>query len=133
LLPDAPVPDGRTVLTTPDAIGDEAVRGHGGHPPPFIRDTNEKLRVEGGPPRLGHAWSGRERPLDRFDLVVFAGFPVARDALADELVERLGEDRVRAAGDCRAPRRIHDAVLEGSLAGHAVGVELGAAALAAAP
>jgi hypothetical protein len=98
-----------------------------------VCSTNEKLRVEGGPPRLGHAWSGRERPLDRFDLVVFAGFPVARDALADELVERLGEDRVRAAGDCRAPRRIHDAVLEGSLAGHAVGVELGAAALAAAP
>jgi transposase-like protein len=40
LLPDAPVPDGRTVLTSPDTIGDEAVRGHGRHPPPFIRDTN---------------------------------------------------------------------------------------------
>jgi transposase-like protein len=48
LLPDAPVPDGRTVLTNPDTTGDEAVRGHGGHPPPFIRDTNplERLNKE---------------------------------------------------------------------------------------
>jgi len=28
LLPDAPVPDGRTVLTNPDAQGVEAVEGH---------------------------------------------------------------------------------------------------------
>jgi Transposase, Mutator family len=42
LLPDAPVPDGRTVLTTPDAtLSLEAVVGHGEHPPPFIRDTNQ--------------------------------------------------------------------------------------------
>jgi len=40
LLPDAPVPDGRTVLTSPDTIGIEAVKGHERHPPPFIRDTN---------------------------------------------------------------------------------------------
>ena len=41
LLPDAPVPDGRTVLTTPDAtLSREAVVGNGEHPPPFIRDTN---------------------------------------------------------------------------------------------
>jgi len=44
LLPDAPVPDGRTVLTSPDTISDEAVRGHGRHPPPFIRDTNSLER-----------------------------------------------------------------------------------------
>jgi transposase-like protein len=40
LLPDAPVPDGRTVLTSPDATGIEAVRGHRQHLPPFIPDTN---------------------------------------------------------------------------------------------
>jgi hypothetical protein len=41
LLPDAPVPDGRTVLTTPDTtLSLEAVVGNGEHPPPFIRDTN---------------------------------------------------------------------------------------------
>lgn len=40
MLPDAPVPDGRTVLTNPDTTGIEAVKGHGEHPPPFIRDTN---------------------------------------------------------------------------------------------
>jgi transposase-like protein len=45
LLPDAPVPDGRTVLTSPDAIGVEAVGGHGGHPPHFIRDNNSLERL----------------------------------------------------------------------------------------
>src|SRR5215212_8604158 len=40
LLPDAPVPDGRTVLTNRDARGAEAVMGHGRHLRPFIRDTN---------------------------------------------------------------------------------------------
>src|SRR5262249_55910073 len=44
-LPDAPVPDGRTVLTNPDATGVEAVKGHGGHPPPFIRDNNSLERL----------------------------------------------------------------------------------------
>ncbi len=41
MLPNAPVPDGRTVLTNPDTTSIEAVKGHGGHPPPFIRDTNK--------------------------------------------------------------------------------------------
>jgi transposase-like protein len=41
LLPNAPVPDGRTVLTNPDTTGVEAVEGHGRHPPTFIRDTNQ--------------------------------------------------------------------------------------------
>ena len=45
MLPDAPVPDGRTVLTGPDTTGVEAVGGHGRHPPPFIRDTNPLERV----------------------------------------------------------------------------------------
>ena len=40
MLPDAPIPDGRTVLTSPDTISVETVKGHGEHPPPFIRDTN---------------------------------------------------------------------------------------------
>jgi transposase-like protein len=40
LLPDAPVPDGRTVLTNPDATGIEAVEGHRAHLPPFIPVTN---------------------------------------------------------------------------------------------
>jgi transposase-like protein len=50
LLPDAPVPDGRTVLTNPDTNDVEAVEGHGRHPPPFIRDTNplERLNREVG-------------------------------------------------------------------------------------
>ncbi len=48
MLPDAPVPDGRTVLTNPDTTSVEAVKGHGEHPPPFIRDTNllERTFVE---------------------------------------------------------------------------------------
>jgi hypothetical protein len=40
LLPDAPVPDGRTVLTNPDVQDIEAVEGHRQHPSRFIRDTN---------------------------------------------------------------------------------------------
>jgi transposase-like protein len=40
LLPDAPVPDGRTVLTNPDIQDIEAVTGHRQHPSRFIRDTN---------------------------------------------------------------------------------------------
>ncbi len=40
LLPDGPVPDGRTVLTNPDATSDEAVRGHRAHLAPFIPATN---------------------------------------------------------------------------------------------
>jgi hypothetical protein len=40
LLPDAPVPDGRTVLTNPDVQDIEAVGGHRRHPSRFIRDTN---------------------------------------------------------------------------------------------
>jgi hypothetical protein len=39
-LPDAPVPDGRTVLTNRDARGAEAVMGHGRHLRHFILDTN---------------------------------------------------------------------------------------------
>ena len=48
MLPNAPVPDGRTVLTNPDTTSIEAVKGHGGHPPPFIRDNNplERLNKE---------------------------------------------------------------------------------------
>jgi hypothetical protein len=40
LLPDGPVPDGRTVLTNPDATSIEAVRGHRAHLAPFIPVTN---------------------------------------------------------------------------------------------
>jgi transposase-like protein len=40
LLPDAPVPDGRTVLTGLDVSSVGAVVGHGRHLGPFIRDTN---------------------------------------------------------------------------------------------
>ncbi len=41
-LPDAPIPDGRTVLTEPEALNrcNDSVRGHGGISPPFIPVTN---------------------------------------------------------------------------------------------
>ena len=45
LLPDAPVPDGRAVLPSPDATGVETVMGPGRHLPPFIRDTNSLERA----------------------------------------------------------------------------------------
>jgi len=40
LLPDTPVPDGRTVLTNPDAADVEAGLGSQGVSTPFIPDTN---------------------------------------------------------------------------------------------
>jgi hypothetical protein len=42
LLPDAPVPDGRTVLTEPEALNgcNDSVRGRGGIYRPFIPVTN---------------------------------------------------------------------------------------------
>jgi hypothetical protein len=42
LLPDAPVPDGRTVLTEPEALNgcNGSIRGRGGISPPFIPVTN---------------------------------------------------------------------------------------------
>ena len=42
MLPDAPVPDGRTVLTEPQALKGckDSVRGRGGISPPFIPVTN---------------------------------------------------------------------------------------------
>ena len=46
LLPDAPVPDGRTVLTNPDATSVEAVRGHRAHLAPFIPVTNLTEQIE---------------------------------------------------------------------------------------
>jgi hypothetical protein len=45
LLPDAPVPDGRTVLTGLDGSSVGAVLGHGQHLGSFIRDTNPLERV----------------------------------------------------------------------------------------
>jgi hypothetical protein len=45
LLPDAPVPDGRTVLTSPDAKDIEAVGGSQAASDRFIRDTNPLERV----------------------------------------------------------------------------------------
>src|SRR5215213_10217240 len=55
LLPDAPIPDGRTVLTTPDASRPETVAPDGQHLPPFIPVTNVLgqpcVRISGIPPR----------------------------------------------------------------------------------
>ena len=47
MLPDAPVPDGRTVLTNPDADDVEAIGGHRWHLALFIRDTNPLERSLG--------------------------------------------------------------------------------------
>jgi hypothetical protein len=47
LLPDAPVPDSRTVLTNPDTTGIEAVNGDRAHLAPFIPVTNPLERSLG--------------------------------------------------------------------------------------
>jgi Transposase, Mutator family len=48
LLPDAPVPDGRTVLTGLDASRGAAVVGHGRHLSPFILVPLERVNREIG-------------------------------------------------------------------------------------
>lgn len=88
--------------------------------------TNERLVRDGGRSLLRHRWSREERALDDFDLVVFVGYHIARDALGVELLDRLGDERVRLIGDCLAPRRIQDAVFEGVRAGYETGVKLAA-------
>ena len=63
LLPDAPVPDGRTVLTNPGARGAEAVMGHGRHLRRFILDTNPLERFN--PRSLGAPMSSASFPTTR--------------------------------------------------------------------
>jgi hypothetical protein len=76
LLPDGPVPDGRTVLTGPDATSVEAVRGHKAHlaafhtgyQPPGTLAGRSQTPHQGHRPlprrdQLPHPGLGRPRPL----------------------------------------------------------------------
>lgn len=69
---------------------------------------------------LRDAWSGRERTVEDVDLVVFVGYQEAESGLFEALRDSAPELELRLVGDAVAPRRLHDAVLEGVRAGNAV-------------
>jgi hypothetical protein len=77
---------------------------------------------EGGRVVLRQAWSDAERAVEA-DLLVFVGYRHALSGLEDDLQAARPALEVRMAGDCLAPRRLHDAVAEGVRAGQAIASE----------
>ncbi len=71
--------------------------------------------------RLRDVWSDHVRELADIDLAVFVGYRRAVHGLEAELHELVPQLEIRMAGDCIAPRRLHDAIAEGVGAGRAVG------------
>src|SRR5919197_692577 len=69
---------------------------------------------------LRDAWSDRERLVEDADLIVFTGYRQAQSGLGDALKGATAGLEVHLIGDCRAPRRLHDAVAEGARAGNTV-------------
>lgn len=88
----------------------------------------ELLPAESGQLRLRGIWSHEITPVGEIDLAVFVGWRQARSGLEEELRERGTGLEIRMAGDCIAPRRLHDAVAEGVGAGNAAGLGIGAPA-----
>jgi 2,4-dienoyl-CoA reductase-like NADH-dependent reductase (Old Yellow Enzyme family)/thioredoxin reductase len=67
---------------------------------------------------VADCFTGEARTVSGIDNVVLAMGNQANDGLARELKGRVGE--LHVVGDCLAPRRIDDAVLDGERAGHIV-------------
>ncbi len=78
------------------------------------------VEPEGGRLVLKHAWSEEKLQVEA-DLAVFVGYRRAASGLEDELRAARPDLQVLMAGDCIAPRRLHDAVAEGVSAGNAAG------------
>ncbi len=71
--------------------------------------------------RLRDVWSDQVREVADIDLAVFVGYRRAVHGLEDQLHAARPRLEIRMAGDCIAPRRLHDAIAEGVGAGRAVG------------
>jgi len=82
-----------------------------------LQPLTAALEVVPGGVRTRHTFSGIEARLDA-DTVVFAFGGKADDALHHELDGRVPE--LSLVGDAYAPRRIHDAILDGTRAGRAL-------------
>ena len=67
---------------------------------------------------LRNIYNNEERTVDGVTTIVHAGLRRAQDDLYKTLKGKV--DDVRLVGDAMAPRRIHDAILEGTRAGRAV-------------
>jgi hypothetical protein len=87
-----------------------------------VRCTPNQLLIgqRNGAILLRDAWSDKERLVDTVDLAIFTGYRMACSALGDQLLGAHPALDVRLAGDCVAPRRLHDAVTEGVRAGNSV-------------
>ena len=67
---------------------------------------------------LRNIYNDEVRTVDGVTTIVHAGLREAQDGLYKSLKGKVAD--VRAVGDARAPRRIHDAILEGTRAGRGV-------------
>ncbi|MFC4947455.1 mycofactocin system FadH/OYE family oxidoreductase 1 [Pseudonocardia sp. GCM10023141] len=72
------------------------------------------VEVASGRAVLEHVWTGQRRTVE-CDLVIDCGHRLPEDALA------LARPALASAGDCVAPRTVHEAVLEGRRAALAIG------------
>jgi 2,4-dienoyl-CoA reductase (NADPH2) len=104
-----------TVLVTPDQVAGTQLARTGDLAPAnvrlaragVVRETRSTLReVIGGRAVLEHVWTGARRTVDCV-LVVDCGFRLPADGLWR------ARPHLARAGDCVAPRTVHEAVLEG--------------------
>lgn len=72
---------------------------------------------EAGSIRLRDSWSERVRTLSDNDVVIIAGYRLARARVAERLASIRPHLEVHLAGDCRAPRLLRNAISEGARAG----------------
>jgi hypothetical protein len=82
--------------------------------------NQQLLPARGGTLALRDVWSDEVREIADVDLAVFVGYRHTAGGLEEELREAHPGVEVRMAGDCIAPRRLHDAVAEGVGAGNAI-------------
>jgi 2,4-dienoyl-CoA reductase-like NADH-dependent reductase (Old Yellow Enzyme family) len=71
------------------------------------------------PLQLVHRWTRERRTIADLDLIVYIGYRTAQDSLGHELCTEQAPFKVEMIGDCYAPRRLMDAISEGSRAGMA--------------
>ncbi len=69
---------------------------------------------------LQDEWSEEERLVQDFDLIVFAGYRVAKNKLSDLISDLEPELETHLVGDRAAPRLLRDAVAQGVRTGNSV-------------
>src|SRR5207244_504906 len=101
-IPLVPGSDGKHVVTDRDVLGGEGKVG----------------AVEGSTVVIANVYSGAERRIDGVDSVVLATGSRSTDSLYRALKGQVAA--LYAAGDCVAPRGVHQAILDGTRAARAL-------------